>query len=152
MFDKIVTCYHVMQSVPYATARYSDGGEAGVLRSVSEDKALDLAVLFVAHGGLGSVDRKPTSLMPTALKLYDGPPVPIGTRVFTIGSPKGLSTTLSEGLVSGYREIAPGVERIQITARISPGSSGGSVLLADGRVLGMASAIFLDGQNRPLRN
>jgi tetratricopeptide (TPR) repeat protein len=64
-----------------------------------------------------------------------------------IGSPKGLKNTLSEGLVSGYRDGAKGSKWVQITAPISPGSSGGPVLTGDGRLVGVATASVIDGQN-----
>jgi S1-C subfamily serine protease len=64
-----------------------------------------------------------------------------------IGSPKGLKNTLSEGLVSGYRDRAKGSKWVQITAPISPGSSGGPVLTGDGRLVGVATASVIDGQN-----
>jgi S1-C subfamily serine protease len=70
------------------------------------------------------------------LKVLDGElaPVPgfrdyaslsVGEAVFTIGSPEGLINTLGDALLSGLRRSEDGIEYIQITAPVSPGSSGG---------------------------
>jgi hypothetical protein len=66
--------------------------------------------------------------------------------VFAIGHPKGFANTLSDGLVSGHREI-DGVSVIQITAPISPGSSGGPLLATDGKVVGVTSFKWKGGEN-----
>src|SRR5207248_2526247 len=67
-------------------------------------------------------------------------------KVFAIGSPLGLANTLSDGLVSGHREI-DSVTVIQTTAPISPGSSGGPLLGADEKVVGVTTFAFKGGQN-----
>ena len=72
---------------------------------------------------------------------------PTGTRVFAIGNPQGLSNTLSEGLVSGVRLDPRGMNVIQTTAAISPGSSCGPLLTADGTVVGVATFQSSSGQN-----
>ncbi len=61
----------------------------------------------------------------------------IGERVYAIGNPKGLEGTFSEGIVSGKRVFEEN-EIIQITAPISPGSSGGPVINTRGEVIGIA--------------
>jgi len=47
-------------------------------------------------------------------------------RVVAIGNPKGLENTVSDGLVSALRDMN-GTKLIQISAPISPGSSGGAL-------------------------
>jgi hypothetical protein len=82
-----------------------------------------------------------------------------GEQVFTIGAPKGLALTLSEGIVSRL-EMAPmseqevgGVKmprmvtRIQTTAPISPGSSGGALFDRQGALVGITTSSIRDGQN-----
>jgi S1-C subfamily serine protease len=70
----------------------------------------------------------------------------IGDRVFAVGNPKGLEGTFSEGIISGFRRDE-NVNLIQLTAPISPGSSGGPVLDDYGKVIGVAAAAIEGGQN-----
>ena len=66
----------------------------------------------------------------------------VGQRVYAVGSPRGLELTLSDGLISGLRHGADGsIERIQTTAPISPGSSGGGLFDQDGRLVGITTSI-----------
>jgi len=70
----------------------------------------------------------------------------IGRDVFVIGNPYGLEGTFSTGVISGLREI-DGVRYIQISAPVSPGNSGGPVILSDGSVIGIAAMGLKMGQN-----
>jgi Trypsin-like peptidase domain len=81
-----------------------------------------------------------------ALKLGDGTKVAVGDTVFAVGNPQGLEGTFSQGIVSGIRQFDTN-SLLQITAPISPGSSGGPVVDADGKVIGVAVATFKSGQN-----
>jgi hypothetical protein len=65
----------------------------------------------------------------------------VGEKVYAIGSPNGLENTLSEGIVSALRS-ADGVKKIQITAPIAPGSSGGALFDAQGRLIGITTSGF----------
>jgi S1-C subfamily serine protease len=69
----------------------------------------------------------------------------IGEKVFAIGNPSGLEGTISEGIVSGIRTT--NLDAIQITAPISPGSSGGPVFDEKGRVIGISAFTFANSQN-----
>lgn len=69
-----------------------------------------------------------------------------GDTVYAIGNPEGLIATLSTGIVSGLRTFE-GTRMYQITAPISPGSSGGPVLDSRGRVIGIATSQIEGGQN-----
>lgn len=133
----VITNYHVIYPAVFVAVAFQDDGTGAVNRVVVEDPSADIAVLEV----LSSC----RSLQ--ALKLCAGQSPAIGTKVFTIGSPLGFTNTLSEGLVSGYRERNERRQWMQITAPISPGSSGGPVLSIDGCVLGMTTATTTDGQN-----
>lgn len=61
----------------------------------------------------------------------------IGEDVFAIGNPRGLESTLSKGIVSGFRENN---NLIQTTTEITHGSSGGPLLNMKGEVIGITSA------------
>lgn len=70
----------------------------------------------------------------------------VGERVVAIGAPEGLELTMSEGLVSGLREYE-NAHLIQTSAPISPGSSGGGLFDAQGRLVGITTFFFKEGQN-----
>jgi len=70
----------------------------------------------------------------------------VGESVVVIGAPEGLSNTVSNGIVSAFRQVE-GRPRMQISAPISPGSSGGPVLNGRGQVVGVSLSILEGGQN-----
>ncbi|MGH7348270.1 MAG: S1C family serine protease, partial [Candidatus Rokuibacteriota bacterium] len=69
-----------------------------------------------------------------------------GQDIIVLGSPQGLEGTVSTGIIGGLRTIG-GVRYLQITAPISPGSSGGPVFNTQGRVIGISTATSAKGQN-----
>lgn len=85
---------------------------------------------------------------------WSAPPIPVrvsanvqvGERAYTIGAPEGLELTLSEGLISGVRDI-DNVHVIQTSAAISHGSSGGGLFDSEGRLIGVTSFFLSEGQN-----
>jgi S1-C subfamily serine protease len=72
--------------------------------------------------------------------------VAIGDEIYAVGNPQGLEGTFSAGIVSAIRHLDQETV-LQITAPISPGSSGGPVLNKFGQVIGIATAIMSGGQN-----
>lgn len=70
----------------------------------------------------------------------------IGDRVYAIGSPGGLTNSLSEGLISGLRQSG-NVKLIQTTAAISPGSSGGGLFNRAGQLIGITTFKLARGEN-----
>lgn len=80
-----------------------------------------------------------------AVQLGSSEALKIGQRVYAVGSPIGLELTLSEGVVSGFRGVKNG-RYIQTTAAISPGSSGGGLFDDEGRLIGLVTFYFKDGQ------
>src|SRR3989454_4800044 len=71
-----------------------------------------------------------------AVSLADSDSVAVGQDVVVLGSPQGLEGTVSTGIVGGLRTLGP-VKFLQITAPISPGSSGGPIFNSVGRVIGI---------------
>jgi S1-C subfamily serine protease len=106
-----------------------------VLGVVAADYENDLVLLALKGANTAPV-----------LELADSSKVAIGEEIFAIGNPQGLEGTISSGIVSGIR-AAGNATLIQITAPISPGSSGGPVLDTQGKVVGVAVATFRGGQN-----
>lgn len=70
----------------------------------------------------------------------------IGEKVYAIGSPLGLENSISEGIVSGAREMN-GIFLIQTTAPISPGNSGGGLFDSEGELLGITTFKLKGGEN-----
>jgi S1-C subfamily serine protease len=70
----------------------------------------------------------------------------IGERVYSIGAPSGLELTLSDGLLSGKRNM-DGRRLIQTTAPISPGSSGGGLFDESGNLIGITTFFLKDTEN-----
>jgi Flp pilus assembly protein TadD len=83
-----------------------------------------------------------------AVKISNSEKLNIGQRVYTIGSPLGFENTISEGIISGLRYYEEsGQNFIQITASISPGSSGGAVVNDRGELIGISTLTAKEGQN-----
>ena len=101
----------------------------------SADPGKDVAILYVSD------------INAPALSLSSKRFVPVGTSILAVGHPEGLDFTVSDGIVSALREISPGQVLVQITAPISPGSSGGPVLDHSGQVVGMSTLYLKEGQN-----
>ena len=70
-----------------------------------------------------------------------------GATIYALGSPLGLSASISDGIVSNPARMFDGQTYIQISAPISPGSSGGALVNKYGEVVGITSAAFEEGQN-----
>jgi len=126
----IITNYHVIRGAHRAVARFNDGTSAPITGVVGYDPNRDVAALH-ADGPV----TKP-------LSLGNSQNVKTGQKVIAIGSPLGFQNTVSEGIVSGLRS---GV--VQMSTPVSPGSSGGPLLNAYGKVIGVAVASVTQGQN-----
>lgn len=124
----LVTNYHVVENAEIAHVMLQTEAILFVEGVLATDKASDLAVLKVKGKGLPHLHLASPTEMPA-----------VGARVYALGNPEGLTNTLSEGLVSGIREMQPGTPVLQTNAAISPGSSGGPLMDTRGRVVGVAT-------------
>ena len=91
-----------------------------------------------------------TGVTASSLTLGDSDTVEIGQSIYAAGNPQGLTGTFSQGIISGIRPEGNALVEdtiIQITAPVSPGSSGGPVLNSDGEVIGIIFSQFTNGQN-----
>jgi S1-C subfamily serine protease len=130
----VVTNYHVIRPAVHVDVVFGNGQTGPAFLVLAEDESADVAVLITMAKRTVAPSSPAESLPRLEVRNSENPP--IGARVYVIGTPQGLANTLSEGLVSGYRERTEHAVWIQITAPISLGSSGGPVLSGDGTVLG----------------
>ena len=131
----IITNHHVMRDARTARVKFPSGDVYDRVMILARDERRDIAILRIAGYNL-----------PT-LPMGDSDSVRIGTPIVLIGSPLGLENTVSTGIVSGRRQEPAGFQLLQVTAPASRGSSGGAVLGADGRVVGIAASQLGAGQN-----
>ena len=129
----LVTNYHVVDGGSSFTIVLPNNARFQVARIAASDPEADLALLET--GGKG------VPFLALSAEASD-----VGARVYAIGNPKGLTNTLSEGIISGYRQ-EKAVSHIQTTAAISEGSSGGPLMSDTGKVLGVTTWTRLGGQN-----
>lgn len=130
----LVTNRHVIEDADRLQVELASGEVYDNVFLVSDDARRDLAIL-----------RIPAANLPT-LPLADDQELAVGDAVYVMGNPLGLDGTFSNGLLSAKRTFE-GVSLIQITAPISPGSSGGPVLNAQGEVVAVATLMMREGQN-----
>jgi putative serine protease PepD len=135
---QIVTNEHVVDGASRVTVRFGEHGKALPARVVGQDASTDLAVLDVADSAVANI---------TPLTLGSSTGLRVGQAAIAIGSPYGLSGTLTSGVVSALgRDIqSPNGHTIsgavQTDAAINPGNSGGPLLDAAGQVIGINSQI-----------
>lgn len=131
----ILTNDHVVSGGRFFSVRMEDDEQIYTTDEVIKyNYNLDLAVIRI------SKQLNPLPIYSGSKKLVRG------QKVVAIGSPLGLFNSVSDGIISGFRDIRD-VNMIQFTAPISPGSSGGAVLNMQGEVIGISTAGFDNGQN-----
>jgi S1-C subfamily serine protease len=138
----ILTNHHVIEAAIEqelaVTVRLSSGDvlEAEI---VGSDELNDLAVLKVDRDGLPAINLRP-----------EDEPLRVGETVVAVGSPFGLDTSVTAGIISALNRelriddadglVIPSV--IQTDAAINPGNSGGALVDAEGRLVGINTAIL----------
>lgn len=133
----VATNLHVIRGATAIKVTTYEGEEYAVSAIVGLDGDRDLALL--------KIDAK--TPMKT-LRLGKSSEVSPGDSVIAIGNPLGmLDYTVSDGLISSVRNLGPTLTVLQISAPISQGSSGGPLFNNYGEVIGVATAIFAEGQN-----
>ncbi|MBI5043903.1 MAG: tetratricopeptide repeat protein [Nitrospirae bacterium] len=130
----IVTNYHVISNAKGIAIKASDK-VLEVEGFIYMDKENDLVILKAKAKDLPTV------------KIGDINKTSIGEKVYVISSPEGLENTISDGILSGIRDITSDKKILQITAPVSSGSSGGPVFNKNGEVIGIATFIIKEAQN-----
>lgn len=131
----VLTNHHAFRELRKAEIKTSSGRIYPVNTVVAEDRLNDLIMVSttVPQGEF------------TPLQIVSETPQ-VGEKIVVIGNPLGLDHTVSDGIVSAFRE-KDGRKMIQITAPISPGSSGSPVVNMKGEVIGVAFMQLIGGQN-----
>ncbi len=135
----IITNNHVIESAATSgtiKVEFTNGDEVNAT-IVGRDPMYDLAVLAIKTGNLPTI------------AIGDSSKVSVGDPVLAIGSPLGLASTVTSGIVSALnRPVTTGdegsqsyVNAIQTDAAINPGNSGGALVDSQGRIIGVNSAI-----------
>ena len=134
--NRVVTNRHVIDGAYRAEVHLNSGNNFPVKSVVAVDAEADIALL--------KVDAPPNQVRSLSL---DRTSPQEGESVVVIGNPFGLEGSVTNGIVSAVRDI-PGFGRIiQITAPISPGSSGSPVVNMHGQVIGVATLQITGGQS-----
>jgi tetratricopeptide (TPR) repeat protein len=132
----LVTNYHVLQDSYRAEIKTAGGERYPITAVLARSQLLDLIKV--------RVDIPEGRVTPAKLSMT----VPaIAEGVVVIGSPMGLEQTISEGIVSAIRRHPVNVPIYQLTAPISPGSSGSPVLNLAGSVFAVVTFQASKGQN-----
>jgi S1-C subfamily serine protease len=135
----IITNNHVIESAATTgtiKVEFTNGDQV-TATIVGRDPMYDLAVLSIKTGNLPTI------------AVGDSSKVSVGDPVIAIGSPLGLASTVTSGIISALnRPVTTGdvgsqsyVNAIQTDAAINPGNSGGALVDAQGRIIGVNSAI-----------
>ena len=133
----VITNYHVIEDSPKEDIRIESGGKWFYPSSVIHDRETDISVLATGRDDLVGV------------RFGDSRQCEIGDFVVAIGSPFGLSKSVSYGIISakGRRDLELGPQGvvfqdfIQTDAAINPGNSGGPLINLRGEVIGINTAI-----------
>jgi tetratricopeptide (TPR) repeat protein len=134
--DRVVTNRHVIDNAFRAEVHSYNGSVYPVRGVIAVDAEGDLALL--------RVEAPPNQVRPL---LLDKTSPQEGESVVVIGNPFGLEGSVTNGIVSAVRDIPTFGRIIQITAPISPGSSGSPVVNMQGQVIGVATLQITGGQS-----
>ena len=132
----ILTNNHVVSGADEVMVKLSDGREVkGEIKGV--DEKVDIALIKISE----------KDALPFA-ELGDSDTIEVGEWVMAIGNPFGLSHTVTAGIVSAKGRVigsGPYDDFIQTDASINPGNSGGPLFSAEGKVIGINTAIIAGG-------
>lgn len=136
----LLTAYHLVKGARQVQVKLQSGELFDKVDLIGYDDRRDVAALRISARGLRPV---------SAAKVDDAKP---GEAIYVVSNPEGLGWTASSGVLSATRlaDEVPGAGKgyrlIQFSAPVSPGSSGGAMVDAEGRCLGIVTG-SLTGQN-----
>jgi serine protease Do len=129
-----ISNYHVLNSSNFKSSFIvlEDGQEFKIDKVIEESNELDYSIFKVSNTSNIKFEKADISYLSSV----------IGESVFAIGNPMGLEKTLSEGIVSGFRNSE---KYIQTTTPITFGSSGGPLFNKRGEVIGITTSGMGEG-------
>jgi tetratricopeptide (TPR) repeat protein len=131
---KLVTNAHVVEGAASAEAKLETGATYNILGVLKASPEKDLVLL--------QADARSVPFLHIAKAELPE----IGTPIVVVGSPFGLEGTVSNGIISGQRVAQKNDQMLQMTAPVSPGSSGSPVVDSAANVIGVATFILQQGQ------
>ena len=132
----MITNFHVLKGAYAAEVKTYDGQKLNVELVVAENESMDLVKVRVVIPESGVQWVRISDTVPE-----------IAERIVVVGSPLGLEQTVSEGIVSAVRDLPQIGQIFQMSAPISPGSSGSPVVDMRGNVIGVVTFQSVMGQN-----
>ena len=130
----ILTANHVVAEADEVKVSIGDSKKEYTAKIIGKDRATDIAVLKIQAAGL------------PAVTLADSDQLEIGDVVLALGNPFGIGQTVTMGIVSATGRSGLGFngyeDFIQTDAAINPGNSGGALMDAEGRLVGINTAII----------
>ena len=138
--------FFVREEVIASNLHVIERASRGYAKIIGQKAKFDIEGTVETDSERDLVLLKISALRTQPLSLGNSDTVEVGEPIYAVGNPQGLEGTFSQGIVSGIRSVRSD-KILQITAPISPGSSGGPVLNAKGDVIGVAVATFRGGQN-----
>ena len=130
----ILTANHVVADADEVKVSIADSKKEYTAKIIGKDRATDVAVLKISANNL------------PAVTLADSDQLEIGDVVLALGNPFGIGQTVTMGIVSATGRSGLGFngyeDFIQTDAAINPGNSGGALVDAEGRLVGINTAII----------
>ena len=134
----IATNRHVLQDTLYINLTFNNGTTSGEATPLAQSPQADLALLQIQAQHLPTVT------------LGNSAQVQPGQTITVIGNPRRLQNTVTSGIISQLRTQKDGSLWFQISAPISPSSSGSPVFDAHGHVIAIAFASLAGSENQNL--
>lgn len=136
----IATAGHVVEKAIFVNITFKNGAisDEATIIDVSQNREIDLALLQIPNKNLPHVIFKNSDY------------VRAGEDITVIGNPRRLQNTITSGLISQLRQVNKGVIWQQISAPISPSSSGSPVFNNGGYVIGVALSSLRGSDNQNL--
>jgi serine protease Do len=130
----ILTANHVVDGADEVKVALATGGKEYTAKIVGTDPPTDVAVLKISAEDL------------PAITMADSDKLEVGDVVLAIGNPFRVGQTVTQGIISALGRSSLALNRyedfIQTDAAINPGNSGGALVDAEGRLVGINTAIF----------